>query len=419
MFSLHIVFEGIKNVRFDMKKKKFIVCFTAVLILITVFSVTLLTGSEAENHISINGIPQEIEMMQGVTGNNDSPLVKMTTSEDLQRIYDSMDPITGQPTYLPPVMVKLSEDEEYQVAERCTLTCVIDENTSYDLKFKYVVRDGKKILIHGGEVYSSFEIPNSDNYAIACGGLIYLLDLNEGTLVMYNSKEAGGYSFYTYNKTIYRKVWASKPSFNPSGTKMLYYTERANNEVGSIWVMDNETKTEKPIPNTTAYNRVLQWVNDDVAYIKTAYEVLRIDTSKYTSQSIYSDNGNPLCDTVLSYPYMFVSDLKGSRIYNLEDGSIREYDDSRYSHCAAAVSGFGNMALLVYGMPKENIGTYREAVVLDLATGKDCVISVNEKDIIGLFLPYNDVKAKLDVQIDGNTYNQVSYFIEYSSLVFD
>ena len=137
---------------------------------------------------------------------------------------------------------------------------------------------------------------------------------------------------------------------------MLYYTERANNEVGSIWVMDNETKTEKPIPNTTAYNRVLQWVNDDVAYIKTAYEVLRIDTSKYTSQSIYSDNGNPLCDTVLSYPYMFVSDLKGSRIYNLEDGSIREYDDSRYSHCAAAVSGFGNMALLVYGMPKENIG---------------------------------------------------------------
>ena len=76
MFSLHIVFEGIKNVRFDMKKKKFIVCFTAVLILITVFSVTLLTGSEAENHISINGIPQEIEMMQGVTGSNDSPLVK-------------------------------------------------------------------------------------------------------------------------------------------------------------------------------------------------------------------------------------------------------------------------------------------------------------------------------------------------------
>ena len=55
-------------------------------------------------------------------------------------------------------MVKLSEDEEYQVAERCTLTCVIDENTSYDLEFKYVVRDGKKILIHGGEVYSSFEI---------------------------------------------------------------------------------------------------------------------------------------------------------------------------------------------------------------------------------------------------------------------
>jgi hypothetical protein len=400
-------------------RKKFTVLFTILFILVTVVGFTLLTGSEADKQISINGIPQEMEVMQGVTGNSDSPLVKMRTSVDLQRIYDSMDPITGQPTDIPTVMAKISEEDEFQEVEKCTLTCIIDDETSYDLTFNYVLKDGKKILVSGEDVFLSYKIPNSENYAIDCGGLIYLLNLNEGSLVMYNSKEAGGYSFYTYNKTNYRKVWAGKPSFNPSGTKMLYYTERANNEVGSIWVMDTVTKTEKPIPNTTAFTNVLQWVNDDIAYIWTPYQILRIDVSDCTSQSVYSDNGNPIGIAVLSFPYMFMTDLKGSRIYNLEDGSVREYDDSDYSHCAAAVSGSGNLALLVYSTPKDNIDTYREAVVLDLETGKDCAISVNEKDVIGLFLPYNDVKAKLDVQIDGNTYNQVSYFIEYSSLVFD
>lgn len=402
-----------------MKKRKFMVLFTIVFIMLTAIGFSILAGSEKDNQVSINGILLDVEGMQGVTGNDDSPLVKMRTSEDLQKIYDSIDPITGQPTDIPPIMAKISEEDEFQEVERCTLTCIIDDKMSYDLTFKYVMKDGKKILVPGGDVFSSYKIPNSDNYAIACGGLIYLLDLNEGSLVMYNSKEAGGYSFYTYNETNYRKVWASKPSFNPSGTKMLYYTERATDEVGSIWVMDTVTKTEKPIPDTTAYTNVLQWVNDDIAYIWTPYQILRIDTSNYTSQSVYSDNGNPIGNSVLSYPYMFMTDLKGSRIYNLEDGSIKEYDDSEYSYCSAVVSGPEYMALLVYSMPKENNIFYHEAVVLDLKTGKDCVVSVNEKDVIALFLPYSDVKAKLDVQIDGNTYNQVSYFIEYSSLVFD
>ncbi len=342
----------------------------------TVVGFALLTGSEADKQISINGIPQEMEVMQGVTGNSDSPLVKMRTSEELQRIYDSMDPITGQPTDIPPVMAKISEEDEFQEVDKCTLTCIIDDEMSYDLTFKYVVKEGKKILVPGGNVFSSHKIPNSDNYAIACGGLIYLLDLNEGSLIMYDSKETGGYSFYTYNETDYRKVWASKPSFNPSGTKMLYYTERANNEVGSIWVMDNETKTEKPIPNTAAYNKVLQWVNDDIVYILEYDRIIKVNISEYSAETVYT--GDTSYRYALTYPYMFVSDLEGSRIYNLEDGSISEYDDSKYTRCAAAVSGFGNMALLVYSMPYDNIGTYREAVVLDLETGKDCVISVND-----------------------------------------
>ena len=60
-----------------MKKKKFMLYFTIVFILMTVIGFALLTGSEADNQLNINGIPQRIEVMQGVTSNNDSPLVKL------------------------------------------------------------------------------------------------------------------------------------------------------------------------------------------------------------------------------------------------------------------------------------------------------------------------------------------------------
>ncbi len=60
-----------------MKKKKFMLYFTIVFILMTVIGFALLTGSEADNQININGIPQRMEVMQGVTSNNDSPLVKL------------------------------------------------------------------------------------------------------------------------------------------------------------------------------------------------------------------------------------------------------------------------------------------------------------------------------------------------------
>lgn len=388
--------------------------------MLSIIGVFVFTNSEKDNQVSINGNPLDIQGEVGVTKSNDDYLVKKTTEEDLKMIYDSIDPITGQPTYLPPVLVKVSdEDDQFQQAETCKLTCVIDEKTSYDFTFKYVIKDDKKILITKGEVFSSCKIPKSDNYAIYCGGLIYLLDLNEGKLEMFNSKDVEGYSFYTFNDTNYRKVWASKPSFNPNGTKMLYYTERCTKEVGRLWVMDYVTNTEKPIPNTDSYNKVLQWVSDDVVYIRKPYEVIRVDISNYTAETVYSDNNNAIGKVVLTYPYMFVSDINGSRIHNLEDGSIRIYDDSRYTSCANAVFGIEYKALLVFYMHKENIDTYHEAVVLDLETGKESVISVSEKDIISLFLPYNDEKAKLDVQINGEMYDILTYFIDYNSLTFN
>jgi hypothetical protein len=404
-----------------MRRKSISIICTVIFAALSILGITLLTSSENESQIKINGIPNDVEGMPGFSSDGDGPLVRMTTEAELQKQNDSLDPITGQPTYKLPVEVKISEDdEEFQQVETCVLTCVIDDETLYDFTFKYVMKDGKKLLVTKGEIFEAFKIPNSDEYAIDCNGLIYRLNLDENKLEMYNSKYVEGYSFYTYNTTNYRKVWAGKPSFNPSGTKMLYYTERATDEVGSIWVMDNVTKTEKPIPNTTGFIRVLQWVNDDIAYVINPYEVIRIDVKNYTVALVYTENGNTISRAVLSYPYMFITDRKnGTSITNLDDGSIRYYDDTRYSYCVSARNGIEHKVLLVYSMPKENNDYYCEAVVLDLETGKDSVITVNEKDSIGVFLPYNDEKAKLDVYIDSGMCNQVSYFIEYSSLQFD
>ena len=135
--------------------------------------------------------------------------------------------------------------------------------------------------------------------------------------------------------------------------------------------MDIVTKTEKPIPNTIAYNRILQWVNDDIVYILEYDRIIKVNISEYEAETVYT--GDTTCRYALRYPYMFVSDLKGSRIYNMEDGSVREYDDSIYDYCAAAISSdSGYKVLLVYNMSKINNAFYHEAVVLDLDDRKSC-----------------------------------------------
>jgi hypothetical protein len=131
-----------------MKRKRLILNFSIVFILMTVIGFILLTSSEADNQVSINGIPQEVEVVQGVTGTGDEPLVLLTTNNELQKLYDSIDS-TGEYTYSIPKYVISSETNELTEPRTVYITAMIDELRQWKLSFDYIIEDGRRQLLKG------------------------------------------------------------------------------------------------------------------------------------------------------------------------------------------------------------------------------------------------------------------------------
>jgi len=405
-----------------MKKRKIIVCFTILFILMTVIGFALLTGSEADKQISINSIPQDIEAMRGVSGTGDEPMVLLTTNNELQKLFDSIDS-TGEYNYTIPKYVLSPETDELIEPQTVYITAKIDDLRQWELSFDYIITDGRRQLLKGDNVYDVTDIPGRNEYVIAYNNMLLLLDLEKETLYMYTSPTIGEYSYTDtiVSDGIARSVlWAAMPSFNPSGTKMLYYSERAGYENGLIWMMDMITKEESMISLKGVYTpRVLQWYDDNTAYILgiSSKDIVMIDIKTGTGSVVYEHGISGLSQVGFSYPYLLIPKSGGSRIINLSDNTVSNYDDSEYPYFKTVSPGIGYDTLLLYQKPNDNNGYYCEAIVLDMQTGKKCVITVPDKDTICGFRMYDEDTIIMNVAIDSDIYNQMTYFIEYNTLV--
>lgn len=384
--------------------------------------ISILTGSASDKYINMNSVAMDYAGIQGVTAGTDGPFVRLTTRDEIQKLYDSLDS-TGEYTYTIPTYVVSPDTNEVQESQTVTITANIDESRKWDLTFEYIIVDGKKQLVTNGAIYSVTDIPGRDEHVISYNNILLLLDLEKETLTMYTSPTV---SKYSYTDTIISDgvarsvLWADKPSFNKSGTKMIYYSERAGIEQGLLWVMDTITLDENLIPFAGRYTPdVLQWYDDKTVYILGMTDIIKIDVELLTAEVIYVHDLKGLSIVGFSYPYLFIPKTGGSRIINLSDGNITSYNDTQYPYINAAESGRGYDTLLIYQKPNEGNGYYCEAVVLNMQTCKKCVITVPEKDTICGFRMYNDDTIIVNVAINSDKYNQMTYLIPYDELVME
>lgn len=380
-------------------------------------------SAESENFIQINGVNMNYAAIPGVLLSVDNNLVKLTTNEDLAKVNASRDPITSQPTYqIPVTVIKEKNPSDYQIAQSFKTSVAVNESLTYELTFPYILKDGKKQIVFTEADYSLIKIPNTDNYLVEKGSLLFRLDPNKEELDFYCMKETMGYSYLdknVVNDIAYVVVWAVRPSFNQNGTKMLFYSERATSETGRVWVKDTVTGDENPIPNTAGYSSVLQWRDDRYAYIISRGKLIEIDTVELTSKEIY-DTGN-VGTSILGfvYPYLFIPGRDKSEIINVTDSNIRNYDDTKYSRCSAVYpANSGYLVLLKYSYPKDINLFHQEAVVLDLETGKKCVISIPDEYSIAALTSYDNSKVQLNIYKNNDIYSQSTYFIEFADMTY-
>jgi hypothetical protein len=359
----------------------------------------------------------------GVLLSADNNLVKLTTNEDLAKVYASMDPVTLQPAYEIPVTVISEKDaSDIQIAQSFKASVVVNEFLTYELTFPYILKDGKKQIVFSEADYSLIKIPDTDDYIVEKGSLLFQLNANDEKLDFYCMKETMGYSYLDkniINDIEYAVVWAVRPSFNENGTKMVFYSERATSEIGQVWVKDTVTGNENPIPNTSCFNRVLQWRDDRYAYILSNGKVIEIDAEELTSKEVY-DTGNEGTSILgFVYPYLFIPGRDKSEIINVTDSEIRYYDDTKYDRCSAVYPGnSGYLILLKYSYPNDINPNHDEAVVLDLLTGKKCVISIPDEYSIATVTSYDNNKMQLNMYKYDDIYSQSTDFIAFTDIMY-
>lgn len=380
-------------------------------------------GTEGENVIQINGVNMNYTAIPGVLLSVDNNLVKLTTNEDLAKVNASRDPITSQPTYqIPVTVIKEKNPSDIQIAQSFKASVVVNESLTYELTFPYILKEGKKQIVFTEADYSLIKIPDTDNYLVEKGSLLFQLDPNKEELDFYCMKETMGYSYLdknVINDIEYAVVWAIRPSFNQNGTKMVFYSERATSETGQVWVKDTVTGDENPIPNTACYNRVLQWRDDRYAYILCRGKLIEIDTVELASREIY-DTGNEGTSILgFVYPYLFIPGRDKYEIINVTDSDIRSYDDTMYSRCSAVhPANSGYLVLLKYSYPKDINLYHHEAVVLDLETGKKCVISIPDEYSIAALTSFDNSKIQLNIYKNNDIYSQSTYFIVFADMSY-
>jgi hypothetical protein len=228
----------------------------------------------------------------------------------------------------------------------------LDGNDSI-LTFNYVKQKGKAIALplpvhKPGAGYQLFQYPNSSTELMEFEGSIYVLDLEKGSISKLLHDITGPHSIQEAKQKPKQKVeegdpfvwWGSRPSVNPSGTKMVFYTNRSGQD--GIWVKDLVTGDEHFL--MTSALTVEGWASDTEFIANSFSEVLKVNIETGELNS-FGDVGT----FEVSLPNLIIQKDVGSMLFkNLNTGDERTYSQEglgRVNHMAT-LDGLSTIAVL-------------------------------------------------------------------------
>lgn len=397
-----------------------------VLLVLVTLLIAVVVGyavNDKGNVIKINGKNIDYAKTQGVRCTVDNNLVKLKTGQDIDLLKKSEDSKTRIPSYkLPVTVLSIDNLREPVIADSFISSIRVNESLEYQFEFPYIIKDGKKQIVLYEADFSLIKIPNSDKYIVEKGGLLFLLDPEAESLQFYcltETKEYSQYNTKSFNGIEYAVVWAVRPSFNEDGTKMIYYSERATEKVGYVWVKDTVTGKENPVPNTKGYSEVLQWRDNRYAYLLCQGRIIEIDTAELSSKLIY-DTGNPGNMTLgFVYPHVFIPGGLNckSQVVNILNNEVTLFDDTKYSGCMSihAMDNI-NKLFICYSQPKDVNLFHNEIVVLDMETMQKATISIEDEYSFLMIQPYKSDRFLLNYSKGSDIYNQETACINYDKL---
>jgi hypothetical protein len=224
------------------------------------------------------------------------------------------------------------------------------------LTFDYVKQNNINVALplpdhKPGAGYQLYPYPNSSKELIEFDGSIYVLDIEKGSIQKLLHDITGTYSIQVAKQISKQKVeegdpfvwWGSRPSVNPSGTMMVFYTNRSG--VDEIWVKDLLSGDERPLLKSVL--TVKGWISETEFIASSFSEIIKVNVE--TSESIsFGDAGA----FEISFPNLVYQLDVGSILFeNLNTGEVRSYSKEELGRITQMATWEGHSIIALINQP--------------------------------------------------------------------
>ncbi len=289
------------------KKTKSEIKNTIIIVIIAVFVLIPLTAYAYSALISVNEEESLYYYDKGVK-------VKLPGAEEIRKKIDSMDPISGLPSY----------SYDYITLEKA------QEQISLDFKYDgidtiltySVVREGERIIpiykpgTVNGENNPLTAIGTSNKYILPYNMTFYLIDFDKLSITKFLPDETDGITFA--EQKIQGRSWAVKPNISADGNLLVYQTARRDG-YSDLRLYNFKTGEDRVIATGYGFNGSLVWNGNKSIFI--GYKNKTYEVSLYGNENVTYIEG---CDYDVHWIGYYPNILM-----NNKDGGITWYDCSK------------------------------------------------------------------------------------------
>lgn len=296
------------------------------------------------------------------------------------------------------------------------------DGVDVDLEFQYVELEDRIVVLHPlsskpGAGYLVTSYPGTNLSLIEYGHSIYTVDVQNGQIDKFLHDRVADFDikqslhkFQQYHDAggdpNYWMTWGARPSFNPSVNKTLFMTSR--NDRDEIWIKDLITGDETLLWSEPYW--VIGWVNDEEVIMRSAFEILKGNTTtkQTTSYGIATHYE-------FRNPYLILQRVTDELQWvNVGEDVWHTYNHADF-HYATQMSLHPSRLLLAVVDQPNRITLERNLLLLDLENGESFTLIMPEGVSAG---PVRWLDEQIVLLTIGEAYKEETLLIDIAKLGF-
>lgn len=329
---------------------------------LVILSCCLIIGVVLTNVVIANpGIWGLIEKKEGNYIVENGVPVKYYGDDDINKVVDSIDPITAVPTL---TLSDLFWDNNAKI--KILETQINGEQV--DFKFRTQPEVSEEMLFSvPGQNYQLTSIPNSNKYIMEYKTNLYIVDAEQSLITPFLLDNIGEYDIKQLESKLIKDhfpMWGTNPYVSPDGSKVVFHSTRnvltGGSPNGQMWVKYLDNSDEYPVMEG-GFNFIGFGLDDNVFY-KSGDSINKINLKSKESELIINFS-------------LYAANWRSSLIYQSDYNILYLYDTQNKEKKELVIKDLGVI---------HNIWTYNNSPNIIIENQPDRTIQYSELIIFNL-----------------------------------